>query len=136
MPEPKEPDRDPIEAERAAFAKAERERIEKERPKPPEAPPRKADGSLTRAGMEAVIKAGGSVLHAGTLYTRLDDLPDEATLTEGDTRASAAAGAALDAQIAALARQKAALEETHARNIKAEKEKGDKAEPAHPPHKR
>jgi hypothetical protein len=128
----KEAGRDPVDAERAAFAKSERERVEKEtassRPAAP--PPRKADGSLTRAGMEAVIRGGGGVLHAGTIYTKADDLPDEATLTEGDAKASAAAGAALDAQIAALAQQKAALEQTHARNVKAEADK--KAEPAHP----
>ena len=92
-------------------------------------PARKPDGSLTRAGMEAAIRRGGAVIHKGVHYKSLADLPDEATITEGDAQASAAAKAALDAQIAALATQRAALGETHARNVEADEKKArEKAE--------
>jgi hypothetical protein len=129
-PEVKEPEVDRIHQERTEFYRKEQERRAKEEALPaPESPGRKADGSLTRAGMEAILRSGGSVIVAGRHYGKLEDLPSEAELTEGDAKASAAAGAALDAQIAALSRQKAALDETHARNVEAEKKKADEKHP-------
>jgi hypothetical protein len=104
------------------------------------APARKADGELTRAGMESVIRGGGAVIYKGIHYGKVDDLPAESEIVEGDARASAAATAALDAQIAALASQRAALEGTHARNVEAERKKAEAAgagenRPGQPPKK-
>lgn len=73
------------------------------------------NGRLTRDGMIEVIKAGGSVLHDGKIYSKVSDLPDEATLTEGDEQGARQAQAGIDAQIAALAAQRAALDATAAR---------------------
>jgi hypothetical protein len=63
-------------------------------------------GVLTRAEMEAAIKAGGSVLHRGAIYHQIGQLPSEAELAEGDPEQEAAVAAALDAQIAALQTQR------------------------------
>ena len=73
------------------------------------------NGKMTRAGMEKVIGNGGAVMHQGTVYTKVDDLPDDATLTEGDEAGARQAQASIDAQIAALASQRAALDDTAAR---------------------
>jgi len=92
------------------------------------------NGKMTRAGMVRVIEAGGSVLHQGTHYGKVDDLPDEATLTEGDVAASAAATAAIDAQIANLTSQRSTIAGTHARNVEAEARKAAEPDkPAMPP---
>jgi len=39
-----------------------------------------ANGTMSRADMEAVIKSGGSVLHKGEVYSSVDALPTEADL--------------------------------------------------------
>lgn len=85
------------------------------------------DGKLTRAGMVRVIESGGAVSHQGTIYTRVDDLPDEATLAEGDAAAAEQALAALEADEARLATRRAALERTatRAREADAAKAKAD-----------
>lgn len=51
-------------------------------------PARDAKGNLTRAGMEQVIREGGSVLHKGQLHARVETLPSEAELAEGDEQAT------------------------------------------------
>jgi hypothetical protein len=67
--------------------------------------------SLSRADMERVIKDGGSVLHRGILHTRVETLPTEADLAEGDPAREQAAREALDAQIAALTAQRSRLDQ-------------------------
>lgn len=63
------------------------------------------NGKLTRAGMEAVIKDGGSVLHNGKLLRRIEDLPNEAELVKGDAEAEKATSDSLQRQIDALQAQ-------------------------------
>ena len=62
---------------------------------------------LSREAMERAIKEGGSVLYQGRTLTRLDELPAEAELAQGDAGREAAAREALDSQIAALLAQRA-----------------------------
>jgi hypothetical protein len=76
------------------------------------------NGTLTRAGMERVIEGGGSVVHQAKIYTRIEDLPDEATLTEGDAAAAEAAEMGIQQQIATLASQAAALRQTRDRAVR------------------
>ena len=64
---------------------------------------------LSRAEMEQAIQDGGSVLHGGRLYSRIEDLPSAADLARGNPEQEAAAAAALDSQIAALQAQRAQL---------------------------
>lgn len=64
---------------------------------------------LNRDEMERVIREGGSVLYQGVIITRIVDLPHAATLAQGDTAQENAVRADLDAQIAALAVQRAQL---------------------------
>jgi hypothetical protein len=80
-------------------------------------PHRTAKGQLTRAGMEAALKAGGSVLHKGEILTDHHQLPAEADIVQGDAEASAALLASLDEQIAALSaqRNRLAKEQEHAK---------------------
>lgn len=59
-------------------------------------------GKLTREGMERVIKDGGSVMLGHRLVTRVDDLPSEAQLAQGDAVRAKAAAERIQAQIAAL----------------------------------
>jgi hypothetical protein len=73
------------------------------------------NGRMTRAGMVKVIEGGGSVMHEGVVYSKVDDLPDDATLNEGDEEGARQAQSAIDAQIAALGAQRAALDATAAR---------------------
>jgi hypothetical protein len=47
---------------------------------------RDPEGRLTREGMEAIIKGGGSVMHGGEPVTDLDALPTAADLARGDER--------------------------------------------------
>lgn len=61
--------------------------------------------TLSRREMEHVIRSGGSVLHAGTLYSRVEALPSEADLAKGDPAQEQAAAANLEAQIADLRAQ-------------------------------
>lgn len=64
---------------------------------------------LSREGMEAVIKGGGSVmLPSGKLATRMDQLPSAAALAKTPAEKQAAADD-LDAQIEKLQSQKAQL---------------------------
>jgi hypothetical protein len=72
------------------------------------------DGKLTRSGMEHVIRSGGSVLHDGTVYTKLDTLPSEADLAKGDADAENAARENLLRQREALDQQLASLGATKA----------------------
>jgi multidrug resistance efflux pump len=58
--------------------------------------------------MEAVIAAGGSVLHAGRILVRVEDLPTEAALASTEAE-KADASAALHAKVAALQAQIEAL---------------------------
>ncbi len=88
-----------------------------------------ATANLTRAEMEAVIDAGGSVLHDRQVITRREDLPSEADLAAGDPDKSQEVADKLKAQIADLKEQlaqaqtqqkeaadvaRAALEQAHA----------------------
>lgn len=63
---------------------------------------------MKREEMIAVIEGGGSVLHEGKLHTRIETLPSKASLAQSEAEKNAAAGD-LDAQIAALQAQRAAL---------------------------
>lgn len=63
---------------------------------------------MTRTEMEAVIAAGGSVLHQGRIISRVGDLPSEAALASTDEERAGAAEA-LHAKIAALQAQVDAL---------------------------
>jgi hypothetical protein len=63
------------------------------------------NGKLTRAGMERVIKEGGSVLDGHRLYTTTESLPSEAALAKGDPGKEAAAMAKLQEQMAEIQRQ-------------------------------
>lgn len=65
--------------------------------------------TMTRAQMEAVIAGGGSVLHGGKLYTRVEHLPSEAELAQGDPAAEQAAAARLQEEIVRLQEQVARL---------------------------
>jgi hypothetical protein len=76
------------------------------------------NGTLTRAGMERVIEGGGSVIYQQKIYTKIEDLPDEATLTEGDAAAAEAAEMGIQQQIATLASQAAALRQTRERAVR------------------
>lgn len=68
-------------------------------------------GNLTHAGMEAVIAAGGSVLHNGKVVTDLGNLPSEVDMARGDAEREKQLAAALDDQIARLQQQKAMLKQ-------------------------
>src|SRR5436190_13380740 len=70
---------------------------------------RTANGKLTRAGMEAAIRAGGSVLVKGEVISRVEDLPEEQEVLRHDQESRQAQAAMLDEQIAVLGRQRAAL---------------------------
>jgi hypothetical protein len=72
-------------------------------------PHRTAKGQLTRAGMEAALKA--------EILTDHHQLPAEADIVQGDAEASAALLASLDEQIAALSaqRNRLAKEQEHAK---------------------
>jgi hypothetical protein len=72
-------------------------------------PERDREGRLTRAGMEEVIREGGSVLHNGEVHTDLQRLPSSVDLARGDAvrerqERDRLLGhrAALDAQLAQL----------------------------------
>jgi hypothetical protein len=67
-------------------------------------------GALTRAGMEHAIRTGGAVMHDGDVIESVDDLPSEAELARGDERRTEQVRQSLDAQMAALAAQRAALD--------------------------
>lgn len=75
---------------------------------------------MKRSEMEQVIAAGGSVLHEGRLHTSVATLPSKAQMAKSDEDKAAAAGD-LDAQIAALQAQRAALKTS----VKAETTGGD-----------
>lgn len=62
---------------------------------------------LTREEMEQVIREGGAVAHQNRLLTRIEDLPDEIELAQGDQERMANATAAIDRQIAELTAQRA-----------------------------
>lgn len=64
---------------------------------------------LTRAQMEQAIQDGGSVVVNGQILSRIDDLPSEADLAQGDAAKEQAARAALDQQIARLLSERAKL---------------------------
>lgn len=77
---------------------------------PPTAEPeRDSDHRLTRRGMEAVIRAGGSVMHNGRFVSRVEELPSQADLAKGNPEMERATRASLqqhrdyiDAEIAKL----------------------------------
>ena len=62
-----------------------------------------------RKEMEAAIREGGSVLYAGRIVARAEELPSKAELARGDAEKEAAVAAEIDAQIAALSAQRAKL---------------------------
>ena len=64
---------------------------------------------MKREEMIAVIEGGGSILHERRLHTRIETLPTKASLAQSEQEKAAAAGD-LDAQIAALQAQRAALD--------------------------
>jgi hypothetical protein len=65
--------------------------------------------TLSREEMERVIREGGSVLYGGRTISRLEDLPNEVDLAQGDEAKQQALAADIDAQIAALITQRARL---------------------------
>ena len=67
------------------------------------------DGMLTYEGMKKVIEQGGGVSYGSAIITDVKALPTKAQLAKGNAKKTAAASAELDAQIAALQAQKAAL---------------------------
>jgi hypothetical protein len=67
-------------------------------------------GNLTRAGMEKIIRDGGSVMDRnGIIMERLDQLPDEAEMVKGHEEQERALAESLDEQIAGLAAQRSKL---------------------------
>jgi hypothetical protein len=66
--------------------------------------------TLSREEMERVIREGGSVLYQGRIVARVEDLPNEVDLAQGDAEKQAAVRAAIDAQITALTAQRAQLD--------------------------
>lgn len=97
-------------------------------PAPGDAPERDKRGQLTRAGMEAVVRRGGSVLHGGRIVTRVEDLPSAAELSQGDQAAEQAARASIDERQAALDRERAVLDQRRAADAAGrDKDKGDAA---------
>lgn len=71
---------------------------------------RDARGRLTRAGMEAVLRRGESLLLGDRVINRVEDLPDEADLAAGDEARTARAREALLAQKEAVEKQLAKLD--------------------------
>jgi hypothetical protein len=69
-------------------------------------PERDQNGNLTRAGYEAAIRAGGSATYKGRPVMRMEDIPSDAELSEGDEEASLNALASIEAQEARLKREK------------------------------
>lgn len=66
--------------------------------------------TLTRDEMRKVIQEGGSVLWQGHTLTRLEQLPSEAQLAQGDPEKEHAATESLQTQIAQLQAQLAQLQ--------------------------
>lgn len=101
---------DPAERDRlmARTASTQRRRPALERTDPAHVGP---GGVLTREGMEAAIRAGGSVMHDGRVIDTLDDLPDAAELAAGDENRERMLVESYDDQIARLQREKAAAQE-------------------------
>ncbi len=64
---------------------------------------------LTRAEMEQVIGRKGSVMYAGRIITRVEDLPSAADLAVGDPAAEKKTAEDIDAEIARLVAEKAKL---------------------------
>lgn len=87
------------------------------------AQPHHRDGRLTRAGMEHVIRSGGSVLHEGRTLTRVEELPSEAALAAGDEDATRTALDNLQRRREALEREEALL---HAKGRPSPPPKGGK----------
>lgn len=67
-------------------------------------------GMLSRQEMERVIQQGGAVLYRGRSIARVQDLPSEAELAQGDPQAELQAAANLQTQMAELQRQLAQLQ--------------------------
>jgi hypothetical protein len=78
---------------------------------------------LTRAGMEQVIREGGTVQHKGKLYSRIESLPSEADLAAGDEDAERRALAGLEEQQRALDAQRDRLSRAAADRAKAAKQR-------------
>jgi hypothetical protein len=76
-------------------------------------------GNLTRAGMEQVLREGGSVLHKGQVIGRAEALPTEADLAAGDEQATAKALEGLKAQRDALDAQEKKLLASRGESAKA-----------------
>jgi hypothetical protein len=83
------------------------------RDNPHDEPERDSAGNLTRAGMEAVLRGGGTVLHKGRVIGRVEALPSAADLAAGDAEATRKALEGLATQRAALDEQEKKL---HAEN--------------------
>lgn len=81
-----------------------------------------ANGIITRAGAEAAIRDGGSVLYKGTLRKTLADLPTETELAVGDPEATKKALDGLAAQRKALDEQEQKLLAANANNERVIKE--------------
>lgn len=63
--------------------------------------------ALSRQEMERIIvQERGSVLYKGRIISRVEEIPSDAELAEGDPEREAAVRDALDAQIAALTAQR------------------------------
>jgi hypothetical protein len=78
---------------------------------------------LTRAGMEQIIKGGGTVLHKGAIIGRVEALPSEADLAAGDEDAERRALAGLEEQQRALDAQRDRLSRAAADRAKAAKQR-------------
>lgn len=89
------------------------------------------NGKMTRDGMVRVIEGGGSVAHEGQLFTKVSDLPDEATLAEGDAEAQEAARRAIDEDQARLDARRAAIERSASRSTPAEPPKATRRRARH-----
>ncbi|MHC5541214.1 hypothetical protein ACYOEI_23580, partial [Singulisphaera rosea] len=59
-----------------------------------------------RSEMEEIIRSGGSIMHEGQVITRVEDLPTDADLAEGDPELEASTLEDIDSQIAKLNAQR------------------------------
>jgi hypothetical protein len=63
---------------------------------------RDPDGNWTREGLEHAIRAGGSVMHHGTIVERLEDLPTEEELAASNAQRLDAKAARIGAEMAKM----------------------------------
>lgn len=85
-----------------------------------------------RKWMEETIRDGGSVIHKGVHYLRIEDLPTEAELAKGDDAEEKAAKESITAEIERLKNELSILEPEAPKKSEAKKEEPKKEEPKAP----